>query len=196
MTVDNTLGTIVLAAGRSSRFAGGSKLLAHVNGTPVLRRVLDALVSARLPGIHVITGAFHAEIETLLADYDISLIHNPGWQQGMGSSLALGIQALRDLGFDGAFVCLGDLPYLTEDSVRTIHDAFHKYQRQKIIIPEHQGRPGHPIAFPARFFKPLSTLSGDSGAKHLIQQNPDSVHTISVDHPGIHRDIDTNDDIP
>jgi molybdenum cofactor cytidylyltransferase len=51
---------------------------------------------------------------------------------------------------------------------------------------------GTPVLFDSRYFKELSVLSGDTGAKHLLKRYPDDVATVPFPKGSI--DIDTEKD--
>src|SRR3954470_5097518 len=110
-----TTTAVLLAAGGGTRFAGAThKLLAAVDGTPIVRRSLDNVITAGLDHIVVITGAVDLTL-VLRLDAElpsIEVIHNPDWQQGQGPSLHAGLRAAAANGSEFAVVGLADQPFV------------------------------------------------------------------------------------
>ena len=80
-------------------------------------------------------------------------------------------------------------PCISEDKNLVVH--FSENLDRKIIVPEFDGKPGHPVVFPESRFDELARLSGDHGAKKLIANHRSDVLRITVDDPGSIRDLDT-----
>ena len=83
------LAVLIMAAGESRRF-GSCKLLADIDGKPMLQRSIELAQSTNASYIRIVTGRWHPEIKQAqtsgLID-DINLIYNPDWQQGLGARL-------------------------------------------------------------------------------------------------------------
>ncbi|MYE86726.1 MAG: nucleotidyltransferase family protein [Gammaproteobacteria bacterium] len=105
---------------------------------------------------------------------------------GMGHSLAAGITAAK--GFDGAFVALGDMPWVEASTLGTLRQGLS--DRNAIVRPFHNGNPGHPVGFGQAHFEALMNLSGDQGAKVVLDQNRQRIIAIDVVDAGVIRDLD------
>ena len=105
---------------------------------------------------------------------------------GMGHSLAAGIAAAKD--FDGAFIALGDMPWVETSTLETLRRGLN--DRSAIVRPLHNGAPGHPVGFGQAHFEALMNLSGDEGAKAVLDQNPQRIITIDVADAGVIQDLD------
>ena len=105
---------------------------------------------------------------------------------GMGHSLAAGIAAAA--GFDGAFVALGDMPWVEVPTLETLRRGLN--DRGVIVRPFHNGTPGHPVGFGQAHFEALMNLSGDEGAKVVLDQNRQCIIAIDVADAGVVRDLD------
>ena len=105
---------------------------------------------------------------------------------GMGHSLAAGIAAAA--GFDGAFVALGDMPWVEVPTLETLRRGLN--DRGAIVRPFHNGTPGHPVGFGQAHFEALMNLSGDEGAKVVLDQNRQRIVAIDVADVGVIRDLD------
>jgi molybdenum cofactor cytidylyltransferase len=186
---------IVLAAGASSRFGTKNKLTATIEGVPVIRKVVSLFTDhpIALP-VTVVTGHEAECVTKALAELPVRIAHNKAWQDGMGSSLATGAQAIQKFQPQGILVCLGDLPYLTVPDIEVILDTFHEVKASRIVVPKHSGRRGHPIIFPGHYLNQLQSLTGETGAREIIRiNNPLIFHTPSA---GIYQDVDRVADLP
>ena len=105
---------------------------------------------------------------------------------GMGHSLAAGIAAAKD--FDAAFVALGDMPWVQTSTLEELRRRLN--DRDAILRPFHSGTPGHPVGFGQAHFEALTKLSGDEGAKVVLDQNRQRIVAIDVADVGVIRDLD------
>jgi molybdenum cofactor cytidylyltransferase len=118
----------------------------------------------------------------------------PGWRVvcaddsllGMGASLAAAMVRLP-AHWEGCLVALADKPWLRADTVRAVRDALD----DQVVVPRHGGEWGHPVGFPRRLFPTLAQLSGESGARQLIEAEGSRCRFIDVDDPGVLQDVDT-----
>ena len=186
----NRLAAIVLAAGSSRRFGNGDKLLADLDGRPVIDHVLDTVTGLGLGQVVVVTRGDFAGLARLQSDERLSVIVNERADEGMGVSLATGATALGDCA--GAFVVLADMPYLPP---ALFHDLAGCLDGHDIVVPVHAGQPGHPVLFGQVCFDDLRALDGDRGARSLIDGGRYRVARLETDQTAIHADIDTVDDL-
>src|SRR5690349_2249448 len=115
------IAAIVLAAGAGSRFGGG-KLLAPLEGRPILQHVLERLEAADFDDVVVVVGRDADEVEEKIDAGAARLVVNPAPDHGLSSSLKVGIGALS-ADADGALIALGDQPLLPARAVRALLDA-------------------------------------------------------------------------
>lgn len=162
------LAAVILAAGQSKRFGKGNKLLYEIDGTSLVHRVLQAFEEVGLVETLVVLGHEARAISEALVDKNVKTVTNPEFEEGMGSSLAVGTRALEGLNLDGVLVCVGDLPDLKSTHVAMVIERFEEAFAEAIVVPRFQGTRGHPVCFPARCLPELAQLSGDQGARKLI----------------------------
>ncbi len=184
---------IVLAAGCSTRMASGNKLLADVDGKPMLHRTLEAVECANLQPIVVVTGFQSARICESIAQYPVEIAHNPDYRQGLGTSLRTGIASLPD-STGAAIIFLADMPDITADVPNRLIRA-HFTSKDKICVPVRAGRRGNPVLWPRRYFQDLSRVEGDVGGRYLMRKFCDSVQEVPVSSASIFNDVDTVQDL-
>jgi molybdenum cofactor cytidylyltransferase len=184
------VGAIVLAAGLSRRM-GANKLLMPVAGVSMVARAVDALVASPARPIVVVVGHQAAEVRAALAGRAVTFVANPDYAAGLSTSLRAGVAALADV--DGAVVCLGDMPWVRAEHVRALVDAFDPAAGRTICVPVHQGKRGNPVLIGARHFPALGRLTGDVGARALIEEHADEVCAVPVADGGVTLDVDTRE---
>jgi len=181
---------IVLAAGLSRRMGARNKLLAEVDGMPMLARVVDHVVASKAKPILVVTGHEAEAVRAALGDRPVTFVHNPAFADGLAGSVKTGIDAVPP-NADGAIVCLGDMPQVTARHIDRLIAAFNPVEGRAICIPTWQGRQGNPVLWARRFFDEIMALSGDRGAKALIEEHGDQVAEVAMPDAGVALDIDT-----
>jgi molybdenum cofactor cytidylyltransferase len=183
---------ILLAAGRGSRFdqAGRqNKLLQQLpDGETVVAHAAKNLRAALCHTLAVIPAGSPL-LSAHLSSQGIAVSKCLDAASGMAASLVHGLQQTRNA--LGWVIALGDMPFVRSDTITALVDALR--QGADIAIPCYRGRRGNPVAFSRRHLDQLLELSGDIGARQLVQTHP--AQEIDVDDPGICLDIDTVDDL-
>lgn len=181
---------IVLAAGEGARF-GAVKQLAHFNGEPMLRLVLQRAVELCGPASYVVLGAHAAEIAPLLGRSAATVVRNDHWREGLASSIRAGVERLPG-SCSGALLLLADQPAVTGADLQRLADAWRRAP-QFIVAAQYSGTVGVPAIFPRSEFGALLQLRGDRGAQLLLRRNPQRL--ISVPVRGAAVDVDTPADL-
>lgn len=194
MTSPEKATAIVLAAGRSQRFGNENKLLHDFGGQPILRKTVESVLAAGLGDVVVVTGHEADDVERALNGLDVKCVRNATPWAGMGTSLAVGASAVSE-DAKAIMIVLGDMPSLTADTMRRLLDAFEPDAGQDIAVPVCDGRRGHPVVFGNRYLLKLRALSGDEGARSILQGAPERIQAVRVDDPGVLLDIDTPGDL-
>ena len=188
------IGAVVLAAGASERMGATNKLLAPVDGAPMIARAVDALVGSRARPIVVVTGHDAEQVSNALAGRPVRLIHNPDYDHGLSTSLRAGLSALEDWGkgeIEGAVIALGDMPWVSSEDIDALSTAFEPLEGHTICVPVHNRKRGNPILWSAHYFNEMKQLEGDVGARHLLAQHDEEVWEVPTDNAGVLRDVDT-----
>jgi molybdenum cofactor cytidylyltransferase len=184
------IGALLLAAGQSRRMGGPNKLLAEIDGAPMVAHVARRLLASRARPIIVVLGNQAKAVEAALGKLPIEKVRNPEFADGLSTSLKRGIAALpTDL--DGALVCLGDMPLISGRHLDRLIAAFNPLEGRAIIVPTRRGKRGNPVLWSQRFFPEMAELAGDVGAKHLIGEHAELVAEVEMDDDAVLVDIDT-----
>ena len=179
---------VVLAAGRASRM-GSNKLIAELDGEPIVRRTVRAVLGSRARPVVVVTGHEAEAVRDALAGLDVRFVHNPDFADGMSTSLRAGIAAAGVV--HAALVCLGDMPRLEPHHLDAVIDAFAAGDPDQIVVPTYDRKRGNPVLWPSCYFTEIAELSGDVGARALIDRHADQVRLLAIDDPAILVDVDT-----
>jgi len=182
---------LLLAAGRSTRMGQANKLLAELDGKPLVRHAAEAALGARVAKLLVVTGHEPERVRAALAGIEAEFVHNPDFGAGISSSLARGLAALTDADLDGAIVLLGDMPRIGRGTIERLLAAFNPLEGRAICVPTYRGKRGNPVLWARRFFAEMAELKGDVGARHLIGDHADLVAEVAMPDEAILIDVDT-----
>ena len=181
---------VVLAAGQSRRMGRANKLVAEIDGTAMVARVVDAVLASQARPVIVVTGHQRQAVEAALADRDVGFVHNPDYAAGLSGSLKAGIAALGPE-IDGALVCLGDMPRIGSNHLDKLIAAFNPAEGRAICLPTGDGKRGNPVLWGRQFFAEIADIAGDVGARHMIGEYAELVREVAIDDDAIFIDIDT-----
>jgi molybdenum cofactor cytidylyltransferase len=185
---------VVLAAGESKRM-GRKKEILPVRGEPMVRSVVRKLLeSAKIDEVIVVLGAHADGVGAALSgviDERVELVGNMRYQEGMGTSLAQGVSSCS-WGSEAFAIVLADAPFFRTEDVDALIDAHAEGNR--IVVPVRDGRRGHPVLIDGSFRDELEALTGDAGARHLLEEHEGSILELAIEDEGFLVDVDTEDD--
>lgn len=184
---------IVLAAGGSKRL-GRPKQLEPWGDTNLLGHVVRTTASFPVDEVWVVLGH---DSERILAETDLGdagVVENPEWDEGIASSIRVGLDALTRLSrCDRALIVIGDQPDVSGDVVAALLDS-HKSAGKPVTIPKYRYSWGNPVVVDRSLWPRLISLDGDEGAKRLWQAHPEWVNEVWF--PDVSpRDVDTESDV-
>ncbi len=185
------ISAIVLAAGRSSRMAGGNKLLLPWDGSTVIRHVADTVLELHLSETILVLGHDLQKIESATCRLPVLYTINQDYALGMGSSIARGVFAASPES-EGFLICLGDMPRV---SVSLLSAIVSGGAPDGITYPTLTGEQRNPVLFGCKFRESLLNLHGDQGARSVIRDNLDACVGIEWHDASCFQDIDTRDAI-
>ena len=184
------VGLLLLAAGSSSRLARPKQLLPY-QGQTLLRHAAEVAAASPCRPLVLVTGALHDELLPEVEGLPFHVVRNETWADGMGGSIAAGLQALEadheSPPVEAVVVILCDQPLLTEDIIGQFIVQF-QATGQPVVAATYAGTQGVPALFSRAVFPQLLALRGASGARELLQQYQ---HLPTVDFPGGATDVDT-----
>lgn len=181
---------VILAAGQSTRM-GSNKLLETVAGKPVVRHVAEAVLASRAGPALVVLGHEAARVRAALAGLDVIFIENPRYAEGMSTSLRAGVGAVPTSSV-GALVVLGDMPQLTAAIINRIIDGFVAGPQDALAAaPVAGGRRGNPVLIARALLPAVEGLTGDMGARGLLNAASEGVVEVTIDEDAVLLDVDT-----
>ncbi|MFB6204982.1 MAG: NTP transferase domain-containing protein [Haloglomus sp.] len=190
---------VLLAGGTSSRFGAANKLLADLDGEPIVARAARSLLDADLTGVVAVLG-HEADrvraalgVETEPADSDVTFVENPDYADGQATSVRAGVSAVSDAGADAAVFLPGDMPFVDPATVDRLVDAY-RAEVAPALAAAHDSQRGNPVLFDGRRFEALSRVDGDTGGRGVLL-GTDGAVLLAVDDEGVRIDIDTTDDL-
>lgn len=185
------IAVLVLAAGQSRRMGEVNKLLAEIDGRPMVAKVVEIVRASKAGPVTVVTGHEAERVKAALPG-GLAFVHNPDYAAGLSASLKAGIAALP-ADSDAVLVCLGDMPGISPAMIDRLIAAFDPIEGREICVPTYKGKRGNPVLWGRRFLPEMAALAGDVGAKHLIGTHADQVVEVEMDSDGVLIDIDTPD---
>jgi molybdenum cofactor cytidylyltransferase len=188
------IGTIILAAGESTRM-GRSKLnLPLKDGRPIILHVVELFRSGGAQPIVVVTGGDRRAIEKALVDTEVGLIHNPDFASGeMISSVKVGLHALEETSVQAALILPGDLPLLQPSTIEALLAAWRETYAP-IIVPSYQHRRGHPLLLARSEWDAIQDLAPSQTLRDYMSRQEARIFYVETEDPGILQDMDTPED--
>lgn len=182
-------GAVILAAGASTRMGTPKQLLA-LEGKPLLVRAVEAALASPAWPVVVVLGANAEAIRPVLARLPVLVTENPAWAEGMAASIRAGITTLRQFSraLDGALFALCDQPAFSADTIAQLV-ATQRMSGRSIVAANYAGRNGAPALFLREHFATLAALTGEEGARALLNGDPGRVAIINL--PQLALDLDT-----
>jgi molybdenum cofactor cytidylyltransferase len=165
---------LVLAAGRSTRIGAANKLLARINGRPLVRIVCETALGSQVERVLVVTGHQSETVRESLDGLDVEIVENREFATGLASSLRAGLGALPE-NTSAVVVLLADMPSIRAGDIDRLIAALDIGRGAQIVTATHNGKRGNPVVWPSRFFAELSAVSGDKGGRDLIARYADRV---------------------
>jgi molybdenum cofactor cytidylyltransferase len=189
-----TVAAIILAAGMSTRM-GVNKLLQQIEGEPLIHRVVRNVEASQAHPIVVVLGYEAIEVDRVLPRVRHGTVLGAWFRDGLSGSIRDGLAGLSQLpdDYDGALIVLGDMPSVSPSLIDRMINVFEGGDAHAICVASHNGRRGNPVLFARHYFPELLKLEGDTGARRIVEDNPEHVREVEADDDGPLIDIDTPD---
>lgn len=162
---DGGVAGLLLAAGAGRRY-GGPKALAEINGKILIETALGTLRGAGCAPLVVVLGAQAEEVRVRADLSGATVVVNPDWETGMGSSLRTGLAVLAETMVDAVVVLLVDTPGITSAAVRRVATGT---TPDSLVSATYHGQPGHPVLLGRAHWPGIAASAvGDVGARHYL----------------------------
>lgn len=181
-----TTAALLLASGHSRRFGAGNKLLADLDGRPVISYAADAIRG--LPIVHSVATVRDPGVAALLRDFDLCQLGRP--EEDLSASIRAGIARCLTVPVDKILIVLGDMPGVT---TRHLCDVVGRCSAATPSATLFDGIRMPPACFPWTLAGELMSLTGDKGAGILLQRLPR--HALVEATAELTQDIDTIADL-
>ena len=188
----NHCAVLIIAAGESKRM-GSPKQLLVVEGQTLINRMIHIVKKAVSFPVYIVLGASAETIQAQLPNLEINILNNTHWQEGMASSIRVGLSDAKaqNPNLDGVLIVVCDQPYITESTIT----ALLQLQKEKdtpMAAAFYGDKMGTPALFHQSIFNEILSLKGDMGAKRIIQSRPEEVAKLHFEKGLL--DIDTKED--
>jgi molybdenum cofactor cytidylyltransferase len=193
MPSESNIVIIIPAAGASRRIGSPKQLLKWGDST-LISHAIDTAEELGQKEIVLVLGAYYDKIKAEIDNRSIRTLKNEDWENGLGSSIAAGVEYLvKSLDTcDAVLILLPDQPLIVPFYLKTMIDKFKVGENQIIATKYGSGKYGVPALFDKKYFEKLRGLTDDRGAQELIKQSAKFVTTVDIN-PLI-SDIDTEED--
>lgn len=180
-TEEKAIPGVVLAAGKSGRFGPQNKLLAKLNGLPLIFHSLRALINSKADPVYLVVGYEKDMILDALGglkdNEKLKIIENKDWESGKASSVRLAIESFSEKA-EAALFLPGDMPLMTNALINRVIDRY--AEKEKLCFPVLKGEKGHPVIWPKKLWSKISELEGDETGMDLAKQNWDEAEKVKL----------------
>ena len=186
-----TMPAVVMAAGAARRMGGQPKCLLLRDGEPLVARTVRLLRETGLGPVAVALGYHALQVRAALArSSGWRAVLNPDPDIGPGASLRASLAALHDTP-GPVLVALADQPLLEGADIAWLLAQWPaRMAHQHLLVPTHNGQPGHPLIIDAALRRQVQTMPAHEGVRQWRQRHPIQVRAVPVAHPRFHTDVD------
>ena len=184
------ISAILLAAGQSKRMNGENKLTKKIQGIPLIKHSVKNILSSSVDELIVVLGYQKEIVEKFIGKNEkMKIVFNKNFENGMASSIKTGLNHFSEK-TEAFFICLGDMPLVSHN----IYNQLIKSKNNKeIIVPTYKGQQGNPVLFDKSMKEKIRNISGDSGAKKILELNKDKILNLEINDQSIAKGFDTLD---
>jgi len=195
------ISAILLAAGQSKRMNGENKLTKEIQGAPLIKHSVKSILASSIDELIVVLGHQKETIEKLIdKNKKIKFVYNKNYKNGISSSIQAGLRIISKK-MEAFFICLGDMPDVNQNIYNKMIKTKLNYNKKlkpnfkkEIFIPTYEKKNGNPVLFTKHMKEKIMQISGDDGAKELIEIYKSKALHIPVKNRGITLDFDIQED--
>ncbi|MBO1331275.1 NTP transferase domain-containing protein [Streptomyces sp. VRA16 Mangrove soil] len=185
---------LLLAAGGGRRLGGRPKALLTHHGRPLVEYAVRILRAGGCGPLHVVLGAAADDVRERAVLDGCTVVENPEWADGMGSSLRAGLDSLSATDAAAALVLLVDQPGIGEAAVTRVREAYRS--PASLVAAAYDGERGHPVLFGRDHWAGIAaSASGDRGARAYLKDHRAEVELVECGDVAEAYDIDTEADL-
>jgi molybdenum cofactor cytidylyltransferase len=177
---------------------GQPQQLLPFRGRTLLRNAVETALETLCRPIIVVLGAYAERVEPEIHDLPVIIARNDNWQQGMGTAIRCGIQAIfraerkEVLPTDGCILTLCDQPFVTAPFLQHLANR-DGLGGKEIVAAQYNGIDGAPVFFSRTLYAELLAVAPNKGTRELIQQFPEKLHGIPYAGAGLNADMPEDD---
>jgi len=166
---------ILLAAGASSRMGQPKQLLPWGEQTLIEHQIHTLLKTGNQ--IHVVLGSNSKLVIPVIEKFPVNIFINTEWESGMGSSISFGIRKIIQIfpDADGVLITLLDQPLITTSYFEKMLGTYQPGSQKIMVSHSASGWTGVPVLFDKCFFKDLSELKNEDGAKKIVKRHEENI---------------------
>jgi molybdenum cofactor cytidylyltransferase len=143
----------------------------------------------------VVAGNNEAALAPIAYANGASLVVNPDPARGQFSSLRVGLQEVLNRGRDAAMVTLVDRPPVRMETMAALEAAFGLAtsiaKKKWAVIPEYQGKHGHPILLGREMLEAFLKAPETSNARDVEHAHQSEIEYVPVDDPLVALNVDS-----
>jgi len=185
---------VILAAGKSTRMPGRNKLLADVEGIPMIRRVVQTALDSKVDEVIVVVGWEEEKIRSVIGQLNCKIVVNRNFEEGQSSSVKAGVAGVNPSS-RAVLILPGDVAKIEASSIDIVIE---KYDQGVclIVIAGHQGRSGHPILLDKQLFPEIAHINEETfGLKAVVKKHRSEVCLVETGSWNVLKDVDTAADL-
>ena len=173
---------------------GRNKLLAEVEGVPMIRRVVKIALSSKVDEVIVVVGWEEEKIRSVIAELNCRVVVNRNFEEGQSSSVKAGVAEVNPSS-RAVLILPGDVAKIEAKSIDMVVE---KYNQGicLIVIAGHQGKSGHPILLDKQLFPEIAHINEEAfGLNAVVKKHRDDVCLVETGSRNVLKDIDTTADL-
>ncbi len=173
---------------------GKNKLLTQIQGTPMIRRVVQAALKSKVDEVIVVLGSEADKVRKVLTDLPCRLVVNKIYEKGQSSSVKAGLGEVSSL-TRAVLVLPGDVALIDSRSINLVIEKYN-LGKNPIVIAAHKGASGHPILFDKQLFPEIQRIDEETfGLKAVVKRHEGEVNLVETGSPNVLKDVDTPEDL-
>lgn len=173
----DTVAALIIAAGYSSRMHDFKPLLSFEK-TNAIKRLVQTYETFGIEHIYVVVGYLKEEIIATLRGYNVHIVYNEAFDQGMFSSIQKGIKAMDET-VEAFYMNPVDIPLIKTQTLERLYEAYVR-EKKGIVYPVFLGRKGHPPLIDRKYQNAILSSKGEGGLKNVLE---------TLEHDALHVDV-------